>query len=283
MRIEPFTLTGRHVRLQPLTADLAPALLAAANAQVERAFHRATELAAQAQEANQLKSEFLANTSHELRTPLTAIAGTLGLVLNGLYDSPEEMHELIRIAHMASQNLHRIINDILDLSKIESGRLELEMQSMALGPLLAEVQETLRGPAEQKGVALEIQPFPAEGLPLILADPVRVRQILFNLVDNAIKFTSAGRIILRAEACPDAPSVQIEVQDTGIGVPPERQARLFRPFVQADGSTTRKYGGTGLGLSISRSLAERMGGTLTLHSAGVGQGTTLRLTLPQAS
>ncbi len=230
-----------------------------------------------AEEASQLKSEFLANTSHELRTPLTGIIGSLSMVLDGLCDQPEEEREFIQIAYTASEHLLAIINNVLDIAKIEAGRLEVELQALDLAALFGELRLLARVPAEEKKLHLELRPPEDRGL-RVWADPDMLRQIMVNLVGNAIKFTEEGSVIVRADS--DGGWAQITVRDTGIGIPPDKQAKLFQPFVQADGSMTRKYSGTGLGLSISRRLAERMGGTLTLYSAGAGQGTTLTLRLP---
>lgn len=278
---------GGHDRVLVAVRDIserkqAEAELALAHAETAAALQQATGLAQQAQEANQLKSEFLANISHELRTPITIIISSLRLVLDGVYDSAEEASEFVQIAHTASQNLHRLINDVLDLAKIEAGRAEVEIQPVDLRPLFTEIYDLWRAQAEQKQLHLSLQ-WPASATPLLVhADRDKLSQILINLVGNAIKFTAQGAVVLSAEPQPASGHMLIEVQDTGIGVPTDKQARLFQPFVQADGTTTRKYGGTGLGLSLSRRLAELMGGQLTLHSAGEGRGATLRLRLPLA-
>jgi signal transduction histidine kinase len=236
------------------------------------------QLARQAAEgANQLKSEFLANTSHELRTPLTGILGSLSLVIDGLCESPEEEREFLQIAYSSSQNLLTILNDVLNFAKIEAGKIEVERQVLDVTGLMEEVVALTRVQAEEKQLRLELQ-LPDPSLP-VLADPDKVRQILLNLVGNALKFTERGRVWVEAQADVAAGQMRIAVHDTGIGIPPDKQSRLFQPFVQADGSMTRKYGGTGLGLSISRQFAERMGGTLMLHSAGAGLGSTFTLRL----
>jgi len=233
-----------------------------------------------AEGANQLKSEFLANTSHELRTPLTGILGSLSLVIDGLCESPEEEREFLQIAYSSSQNLLTILNDVLNFAKIEAGKIEVERQVLDVTGLMEEVVALTRVQAEEKQLRLELQ-LPDPSLP-VLADPDKVRQILLNLVGNALKFTERGRVWVEAQADVATGEMRIAVHDTGIGIPPDKQNRLFQPFVQADGSMTRKYGGTGLGLSISRQFAERMGGTLTLHSAGAGLGSTFTLRLPLA-
>lgn len=233
-----------------------------------------------AEEASQLKSEFLANTSHELRTPLTAILGSLDLVLAGLCDSPEEQTTFLRMAHTASRNLLAIVNDLLDIAKIEAGKMVLTPLAFDANQLLKEVEGLLRVQAEAKGLTLDMPPLHPE--PLVHADSTRARQVLVNLVGNAIKFTEHGGVRVEMRVWPEAECLEVRVQDTGIGIPPEKLAKLFQPFVQADGSTTRRYGGTGLGLHIARHLAELMGGTLALTSAGLGRGSEARLTLPLA-
>lgn len=230
-----------------------------------------------AEEASQLKSEFLANTSHELRTPLTGIIGSLSMVLDDLCNDREEEREFLQIAYTASEHLLDIINNVLDIAKIEAGRLEVEPQALDLAAMFNELRLLARVQAEEKNLRLELQPPPDPAV-RVWADSDKLRQIMINLIGNAIKFTEAGSITVSAE--PEDGWVRIVVRDTGIGIPLDKQAKLFQPFVQADGSMTRRYGGTGLGLSISRRLAEMMGGTLALHSAGEGQGTTLTLRLP---
>jgi PAS domain S-box-containing protein len=230
-----------------------------------------------AEEASQLKSEFLANTSHELRTPLTAILGALNLYLNHLYDTAEEAQGYVQLAHDSAKTLLNIVNDLLDIARIEAGKVTVTPQAVDIANLLAEVYMLMWVQAEAKGIHLDAQ-LPAQPL-LAWADPEKTKQILINLVGNAIKFTERGSVSLRVTAGADQ-RVSILVQDTGIGIAPDKQGRLFQPFVQADGTTTRRYGGTGLGLSISRRLAEMMAGTLTLYSAGEGQGSTFTFTLP---
>lgn len=272
---EPAAFDERTRRI--LTAFAERAALALENAQLLQRLQSARETAEQ---ANRLKSEFLANTSHELRTPLAAILGLLGLVLEDMYDSPEEVREFIRLTHTSAQHLLRIVNDVLDLAKIEAGRFDLQLEVVPVSALLQDVHLFLRPQAEQKQLSFEVES--AETPWLVLADPAKTHQILLNLVGNALKFTEQGEVRLRAWVEAPINRVHIVVRDTGIGIPLEGQSQLFQPFVQADGSTTRRYGGTGLGLHISRRLAELMGGTISLYSAGVNQGTEVTLTLPLA-
>jgi CheY-like chemotaxis protein/two-component sensor histidine kinase len=231
------------------------------------------------EEANRLKSEFLAITSHELRTPLNAILGSLSMIQNGLCDSREEELEFVRKAYISSQHLLSVVENLLDLEKIQSGKLHAGLDPVSLKALFESVNHRTFGLASQKGLTLSFD-LPA-GLDLqVRGDDARLQQILLNLVGNAIKFTMKGSVRVRAESLPEKGHAIVLVEDTGVGVPPAKQAKLFQAFVQADGSTTRKFGGTGLGLSISRQLIEFMGGTLTLFSEGDGRGTRMMLTIP---
>ena len=254
--------------------------LAVANRELEQAVRQANALARVAQEANQLKDEFLANTTHELRTPLTGILGGLSVVMDGLCGSRAEEVEFLGMAHTAAQQLLGIINDLLDISKSGVGKMEVYLSDVDIGAVLAEVQSLFRTQSDRKGVPLIL---PAQSAPPVRTDRDRLRQILVNLVGNAFKFTEAGWVAIRMDYSESEGQVRLRVQDTGIGIGPEQQAKLFQPFVQANGGLTRKYGGTGLGLAIARRLAELMQGTLTLESAGIGQGCTFTLTLPLAA
>ena len=231
------------------------------------------------EEANRLKSEFLAITSHELRTPLNAILGSLSMIQNGLCDSREEELEFVRKAFISSQHLLSVIENLLDLEKIQSGKLHAALEPVGIGALFEAVKIRTSGPATQKTLRLMFEIQGGADLK-VKGDEARLQQILLNLVGNAIKFTMKGDVRIRAEARPEKGYATVIVEDSGIGVAPTKQAKLFHAFVQADGSTTRKFGGTGLGLSISRQLIELMGGTLTLFSEGEGKGTRLTLTIP---
>jgi PAS domain S-box-containing protein len=244
---------------------------------------RALKLAkARAEEATETKSMFLANMSHEIRTPMNAILNMTGLALEA--DLAPKPHQFISVAHASARNLLGILNDILDFSKIEADRLALESAPFSLREVLEEVTDTFRSVVIQKHVELITHALPT--VPdRLRGDALRVRQVLTNLISNAFKFTDQGEVLVKAETVPEAREqsspgevfLRISVSDTGIGISPEQQARLFRSFTQADSSTTRKYGGTGLGLVISRRLARLMGGDLTVESTP-GTGTTFFFT-----
>jgi PAS domain S-box-containing protein len=233
---------------------------------------------AQLQELNKLKSEFLANTSHELRTPLNSIIGFLNLIKEGFYESKEEMMQFVDNALMSAKHLLNIINDILDIAKIEAGKLELTIEDVEVSELLQEVWTLSHVQAEQK--KLEYRMIYPEKPIFIRGDRNRLKQILLNLIGNSIKFTHKGGITVKAEVFEEKGHCQFSVIDTGIGISKEKQAKLFQKFVQADGTTTRKYGGTGLGLAITKSLVEMMGGVIELFSEGEGKGTTVTFTIP---
>ena len=229
-----------------------------------------------AEAANRTKSSFLANMSHELRTPMNAILGMTHLALeDGL---PDKQRDYVQKAHSAAFNLLQILNDILDLSKIEAGQLALERIDFELESVVGEMADVIGLKAEQKGLELVFTASP--DLPRrLIGDPTRLRQVLVNLASNAVKFTESGEVNVGMEvsAPNDEGSDSVElhgwVRDTGVGMSVEEMSRLFEPFVQADNSTTRRFGGTGLGLAISRQLVERMGGRMWLESEP-GRGST---------
>lgn len=234
----------------------------------------------EAQKANRLKSEFLATTSHELRTPINGILGSLRIVKEGYCDSPEEVNEFLQQADDAAVHLLTIINDILDLARIESGKLTLSPQPVELYALVKEVSDLLKATIQQKGLQLII-PSVAQTL-IVEADVPKLKQVLLNVLGNALKFTEKGTIAIAIETQQRAGVGWgiIQVTDSGIGIDPMQQEKLFRPFVMIDGTTTRKFAGTGLGLAISRNLMKLMGGNIHLSSQGIGQGSTVEISLP---
>ncbi len=276
---------------------------------VGRLEERAKELESawqEAEAANQLKSRFLATTSHELRTPLNAIIGSIRLVKDGCCDSREEEVEFLEQADKAAIHLLKIINDLLDIQRIEEKKLPLAIETTDLRQILKDAVDLETVAAQQKNLALNFTK-PPEPI-MVRVDPGRLQQVFINIIHNAIKFTDHGSITIqtRLESIPqDLPSrsatpssngnghhpdpyevedwVMITIQDTGIGIDLAQQHKLFRPFVMVDGSTTRKAEGTGLGLAISRNLVEMMGGQIGLHSPGPDQGTTVKVTLPLLS
>jgi signal transduction histidine kinase/CheY-like chemotaxis protein len=257
----------------------AQSVLAIQNA---RLFQEIEEKGHQLELASQHKSQFVASMSHELRTPLNAIIGlTEMMVTNAPRFGTEKAAEPLRRVHRAGQHLLGLINQVLDLSKIEAGKLELNPESVKLAPLVDEVIGTARQLAEQNKNRLVVEA--QEKLGALTVDPMRLKQILLNLLSNACKFTSQGEVKLRVRKIVDGRNwIEFAVSDTGIGMTPEQQAKLFEEFTQADSSTARRYGGTGLGLAITRKLARMMGGDVTVESAP-GKGSVFSVRLPAGS
>ncbi|MEG5038155.1 MULTISPECIES: ATP-binding protein [unclassified Microcoleus] len=244
---------------------------------------------AEAVALSQLKSQFLANTSHELRTPLNGILGFLKLLVDGMADDPEEAHQFIEEAYRSAVHLFNVINDILDIAKIEAGKMELDLAPVKLGELLQQVENFTRVQVQQKGLQFQIQKPPVEDDIIVYGNYQRLLQVILNLTGNAIKFTGEGGIRISAEVIKKKVTVhnqqfpgmvKIRVADTGIGVSLDKQDKLFESFFQVDGARTRQYGGTGLGLAISQKLVEAMGGTVNFYSMGEGLGATVTFTVP---
>jgi PAS domain S-box-containing protein len=250
-------------------------------AEMERArLHDAERAArARADEANRAKSEFLATMSHELRTPLNAIAGYADLLDLGVHGSlTEPQHDAIQRIQRSQRHLLGLINDVLSFARIEAGHLELDLGELVVHDVLASLETLIAPQVQRRSLVYEYQP--CDAAITAHADRDKLRQILINILSNAIKFTEpGGRITMWCEA--DAEFARISVADTGRGIPPDKQERIFEPFVQLDAGSTRAHEGTGLGLAISRDLAHLMNGELTVQSV-VGEGSTFTLRLSRS-
>jgi signal transduction histidine kinase/CheY-like chemotaxis protein len=274
-RKEPGEFAKNTIEL--LQTFAAQSVLAIQNA---RLFHEIQDKGRQLESASQHKSQFLANMSHELRTPLNAIIGLTDMMVNNAPRfGTEKALEPLRRVHRAGTHLLGLINQVLDLSKIEAGKLELSLESISILPLVEEVVGTARPLAEQNKNTLSVE-CPRD-LPPIEADAMRLRQIILNLLSNACKFTKAGNIKLQVTTAvrEGQQFAEFAVIDTGIGMTPEQIGKLFQEFSQADASTARQYGGTGLGLAISRRLCQMMGGDVTVTSE-IGKGSSFVVRLP---
>jgi signal transduction histidine kinase len=241
-----------------------------------RLFHEIEDKSRQLEEASQHKSQFLANMSHELRTPLNAILGYAELMADGAYGEPsEKMLGILKRLEANGKHLLGLINDVLDLSKIEAGQLVLELSDYCVQDIAQTVRSTLEPLAADKKLAFKLELAP--GLPPGHGDGRRLTQVLINLVGNAIKFTDTGEIAIKAEA--NNGSFHVSVRDTGPGISAADQAKLFQEFQQANNAITKKKGGTGLGLAISKRIIEMHGGRIWVESQ-VGRGSTFAFTLP---
>ncbi len=278
-RIAEFQSSGHDVtearRAQASMEELNEALLMSLQSQsaIAADLAQATELA---EEASRAKSAFLANMSHEIRTPMTAILGYAELMLEDEPDPPQRRQHL-RTIQRNGEHLLALINDILDLSKIEAGRMTVEQIDCSLADLVRDIERLMSNRVREKGLMFAVE-FATAVPRTVQTDPTRLRQILVNLIGNAVKFTEQGSIRMRLDYDDTTGLLGCDIVDTGIGMSDEQLARLFRPFHQADQSTTRRFGGTGLGLAISRELAQILGGDIQVHST-VGSGSTFRVTI----
>src|SRR5262245_34593278 len=273
--VRPFT--DKQIDLATTFAD--QAVIAIENV---RLFEEIQDKNRQLQQASENKSQFVSSMSHELRTPLNAIIGlTEMMVTNAARFGTEKAMEPLQRVNRAGTHLLGLINQVLDLSKIEAGKLELNAQTVPLAPLIDEVVGTARQLAEQNKNRLTAAT--PDDLGSLTVDPMRLRQILFNLLSNACKFTKEGEVKLKAQRLFDGRDwIEVAVSDSGIGMTPEQQAKIFEEFTQADASTAQRFGGTGLGLAITRKLARMMGGDVTVASEP-GKGSVFTVRLPSGS
>jgi signal transduction histidine kinase/ActR/RegA family two-component response regulator len=268
--------TGDELNLMRTVCDQVAIALDRSNTEIGRmrAIAELEKARAEAENANRAKSAFLANMSHEIRTPLGAIMG-FGELLKDHSTGAEESAQFIDTIIRNGQELTRLIDDILDLSKVEAGKVDLEKIPIDVGSFMESISNSLAPRAKQKGISLDINIAP--GLKTAVTDPTRLRQVLTNIVDNAIKFTAKGSVTVSARLIPGfhkSSLLQFAVKDTGIGLTRTEQARLFQPFSQADSSTTRRYGGTGLGLALAQKLAKALGGEIFIAETAPGKGST---------
>jgi len=265
------------------TMELSQELLHNSNERLNESVEKQQEMYARLVDSSRMRSEFLANTSHELRTPLGAIIGFLQIIMDDLCEDDQEHDRFIQNAFESANHLLTLINDILDMAKIESGALDVSVEPVDVEDLLDKLEGMLGAQAFKKGIELnfEIDETTAGS---VMADPSRLLQVLINLVGNSIKFTEKGSITVSFTPYPDDPEIMVfSVDDTGIGIAAADHDRIFEQFAQVDGSATRQAGGTGLGLAICKTLVELMQGQIWLVQSRKGIGTKISLSLPSAA
>ena len=268
-----FWLTRRHRDKHMKGARLVEEMLEAYSRRLE-------SMNAQLEQVSLLKTQFLANTSHELLTPLNGIMGSLELLRDDDGSLGSERNEMLDRAYRSSERLHALIQDLLDLCRLEEGDLALRCRTLEFGPLLERVLRRNRSAIRNRGLTLLVTP-PSSGWPRVQADPARCEQVLQHLLSNAVKFTEQGSIRITGRIEEEGtPQVRLEVSDTGVGIPGEKLPQVFDLFSQADGSDTRRFGGTGLGLTLCRHLIQGMDGRIGIESDGPGRGTRVWFTLP---
>jgi len=259
------------------------AVLTALNDKLEEQHRELSRLNAELDQAGKLKDQFLANVSHELRTPLNSVIGFSDLLLSMAADSGSPLtatqQDYVETIARNGRHLLQLINELLDLSKIAAGRMDLRLEPLMLDGLLREAADSVRAQAEARKHKLAIEPL--RDHVVVTADRGRLRQVLLNLLSNAIKFSTDGGRVTVSARLEDTGRVRIAVSDTGIGIAPGDQAKLFQEFVQLDASASRRYEGTGLGLALSKRLVELHGGTIGVDSE-LGKGSTFWFTLPRA-
>jgi signal transduction histidine kinase len=271
---EPHVISSRDTFL--LSTAAIQAAMAIQNALL---FAEVKEKNTALEQANRLKSQFLANVTHELRTPLHSIISYGALLLEGFVDGEltAEQEQHIQFMVRRAEDLSQLVDDMLDLSKIEADKIEVRVEQLDVQHSLGEVVEQLKPLANNKELYLRLE-MPHD-LPMVIADGHRLRQVAINLVSNALKFTEKGGVTIRCQLVREGQMVKISVHDTGIGISPAALSYIFEAFRQADGSTTRRFGGTGLGLTIARKLVELQGGDVAVESIP-GYGSTFSFTLP---
>jgi len=263
-----------HLELERQVAERTEDLRAVLEEVHERS-RIAEEVNRRLEEADRRKTEFLTNVSHELRTPLNSILGFTSLLQDGMYESDEERGEFLQNTRQSAEHLLHLVTDVLSVAQVEAGSLPLNRKALHPGDVICDVLRMLAVQAREKELDLRVE---VEGDAMVFADEARLRQILINLVGNAIKFTGEGEVVIRVRTDEDA--AVFDVLDTGEGIPPDQLERIFEKFHQVDSRSTRHTGGTGLGLSICRQLVRLMDGTIHAQSAGPGRGALFSFTLP---